>query len=314
MAYPKPLSEKSIKKLLEPWEPHTVEVLHTYYEAFARLYGVIQLKDAWKIFKNFEPKIHKKQFIEFSNIARRENVPYYVFEINELYSEEKPIDTERYIVNKTIISPGYGKYSSFYVLEEYQYGKPFYSGSDLLEVAAHRLYDKELREFVDNLTFTKGEHAGKRFADTVIITEIEQSLIDHYSKMPSKAKEIYDKANVTVAEKFMNVMTNWIEFSIGSSFSMIEDFMDNIGFEFQSKEQVDEFFSLIQDFQNKSHLWANRGFTPQELYRAMAKEHGQRPQIISFGPGIRKAILDGDIDRQELIEQIKAMGFDVEDQ
>ena len=116
MAYPKPLSANSIAKLFSTWDPHTVEVLHTYYEAFANLYGAIQLKDAWKVFKRFEPKIHKKQFLEFSAIVRREDVPYYIYEINELYSEEKPYDMERYIVNKQIIPVGYGKFHHFYNL------------------------------------------------------------------------------------------------------------------------------------------------------------------------------------------------------
>lgn len=46
MPYPKPLSAKSREKLFASWYPHIVEVLHTYYEAFANLYGSIQLKDA----------------------------------------------------------------------------------------------------------------------------------------------------------------------------------------------------------------------------------------------------------------------------
>ena len=78
MTYPRPLSEKSINKLFASWKKETVDVLHRYYEAFALLYGSIQLADAWKIFKQFEPKIHKKQFIEFSTSVRRENVPDYI--------------------------------------------------------------------------------------------------------------------------------------------------------------------------------------------------------------------------------------------
>ena len=84
-AYPKPLSAKSIEKLFASWDPHVVDVLHTYYEAFANLYGVVQLKDAWKVFKCFEPKIHKQQFLDFSAIVRREDVTYFIFEVNEIY-------------------------------------------------------------------------------------------------------------------------------------------------------------------------------------------------------------------------------------
>ena len=63
MAYPKPLSQKTIDKMFSTWDKQTVETLHTYYKAFSDLYGIIQLKDAWKIFKKFNPKIHKKEFL-----------------------------------------------------------------------------------------------------------------------------------------------------------------------------------------------------------------------------------------------------------
>ena len=66
--------QKNINKMFANWEPSVVAALHKYFEAFSALYGCIQIKDAWKVFKNYEPKIHKKQFIEFSEIVRRENV------------------------------------------------------------------------------------------------------------------------------------------------------------------------------------------------------------------------------------------------
>lgn len=46
MAYPKPLSQKTIDKMFSTWKPETVEKLHKYYETFSELYGVITLSDA----------------------------------------------------------------------------------------------------------------------------------------------------------------------------------------------------------------------------------------------------------------------------
>ena len=42
MAYPKPLSQKTIDKMFSTWDKQTVETLHTYYKAFSDLYGIIQ--------------------------------------------------------------------------------------------------------------------------------------------------------------------------------------------------------------------------------------------------------------------------------
>ena len=65
MAYPKPLSQKTIDKMFSTWKPETVEKLHKYYATFSELYGVITLSDAWKVFKNYEPRITKRDFMTF---------------------------------------------------------------------------------------------------------------------------------------------------------------------------------------------------------------------------------------------------------
>lgn len=78
---PKPLSQKSIQKLLQNWKPETADILHDYYNAFSNLYRMIMLSDAWKILKQYEPKIRKKEFMDFSSIARREELPYYILEM-----------------------------------------------------------------------------------------------------------------------------------------------------------------------------------------------------------------------------------------
>lgn len=311
MAYPKPLSEKSIQKQFASWDTRTVEILHKYFEAFANLYGCIQLKDAWKIFKRYEPKIHKKQFMEFASIVRREAVPYYIFEINEIYSEEKPADTERFIVHKDIIVSGSGKYRFLYVLEEAQYGKPFYDFPDLLDAAAHRLYDQELRAFVDSMVFSDGEHAGARFSDVVIITRDEQFEIDYYSKNKAKVKRLYDEANIPVTEKLIMKLSWWLEFSSEPIFSPVSDFLIELGYAFESDAQAQQFFTLLQDFVNNSHLWTNRGFTPKQLHSKMAKQRGQSSVSLELGAGIQQAIQNGDIDKDELIRLLKAKGIDV---
>ncbi|MBE6872679.1 MAG: hypothetical protein E7493_02020 [Ruminococcus albus] len=308
MAYPKPLSQKSIDKMFKDWNPETVSVLHRYFKAFADLYGSIQLKDAWKVFKKFEPKIHKKQFIEFSSIVRREDVPYYIYEIDELYCDERRLDTERFIVHKDLVMHGYGKLRNVYDLHEAQLDKPYYSKSDLLTVAAHRYHDTELRDFVDNMTFTKCSQKGKTFAQAVFITKDEQFDLDYY-KSEATRKKIREKADKPFSEKFMSRIVLMTEFSDNPIIS-ITHFLENNDYEFESEKQAESFFHLLQDFMNNSHLWSNCGFTPIELF---AMQPQQMPKAISLGPGIQKAIREGQIDRDEIIRKLKEMGVDVVD-
>ena len=44
--------------------------------------------------------IHRRDFIAFSSIVRREVQPYWVYEIEELYTEEPHNDLDRHIVSK----------------------------------------------------------------------------------------------------------------------------------------------------------------------------------------------------------------------
>lgn len=205
----------------------------------------------------------------------------------------------------------HGKFRFLYNLEEAQYGKQIYVLPDLLEAAAHRLHDQELRVFINNMTFTDGEHAGKRFLDAVIITQDEQSHIDYYSKNKAKAKKLYDEANIPVAEKLMKKISWWLEFASRSIFSPVADFLNEIDYAFESEEQAQQFFALLQDFANNLHLWKNCGFTPLQMHSVMSRQSKQSPASISFGPGIQQAILNGDIDKEDLIRQIRARGFDV---
>ncbi len=306
MSYPKPLSKKTIEKMFASWDKKTVDTLHMYYEAFADLYGMIQLKEAWKIFKQFEPKIHKKQFMEFSDIVRREDVKYYIYEIDELFSMEKRIVGERYIVNKALVSYGYGKFSEIYLLDEEQYDKPYYAKEDLLEVSKNRLYDSELRKYIANMRFTEGENAGKLFSEAIFLTDTEKFDLEYF-KGESKRKLIRQKADKPFSEKLMNAIVDYMEFSDNVVSEVIRYLAEN-GYTFESEEEIQKFVSLIQTFNNKSHLWRNCGHTPEGLFSAHKNPF---PPAIGFGPGLQKAFSDGDIEKDELVRYLNDLGIDV---
>ena len=71
----KPLSPKSLeKKYAELGLPKAkTDLLHDYFLCFANLYGMLEVREAWNVFKHFEGnKIRKKDFIAFSGIVQRD--------------------------------------------------------------------------------------------------------------------------------------------------------------------------------------------------------------------------------------------------
>ena len=93
MTYPKPLSEKTLRKKYE--EAHISgdvrEFLHHFFAACANLYGTVDINEIWEIYQELKddfPRIHKTDLVRFSAIARREKNPYYIYEVEELYPED----------------------------------------------------------------------------------------------------------------------------------------------------------------------------------------------------------------------------------
>lgn len=295
--------------MLSGWNPDTVKKLYTYYEAFANLYGSVQLKDAWKVFKKFEPKIHKKQFMAFSDIARRDDVPYYIFEIDELYCEEKRIIAERIIVKKDLVFSGYGKYRFVYDLIERQLYKPYYDKPDLLDAAQHPFYDKGLKPFIDKMKFTDGDNEGKLFSELYILDHEEKFSLGYY-KDKHKKEVILKNADIPFSEKFYTQIIWNVNFSI-SPLKPILNYLDKNGFTFESTKQADEFVKLLMDFINNSHLWCNCGYSPKELHSVLYGNKNSVPKAISFGSGIQQAFADKTIDKDEVIKKLNEMGIDI---
>mgnify|MGYP000804915703 FL=1 len=123
MSYPKPLSEKSLKRLYTQagLSTEAYDFLHSLFAACANLYGAIALRDVWSVYQELKseaPRIRRQDLVAFSAIVRREVQPYRVYEIEELYTEEPHNDLDRHIVSKELIGTGYGKMFSFYALME----------------------------------------------------------------------------------------------------------------------------------------------------------------------------------------------------
>lgn len=299
---PKPLSAKTIQKMLCDWKPETVDTLHNYYAAFSNLYGVIMLGDAWKIFKKYETKYTKKEFMNFSDIARREELPYYILEIDELYCDEPRIsNVQRFIVNKELVTYGYYRFLNVYNVIEHQADKPYFCPENMTQFSNSSDTEQwtHLCDFIRNIKTDNGQ----KLSEYIHLSESDKFDLDYYKSQHIK-DEILKRADIPASERIINTLH--FKIHIGENpFSYLSHLFEESN-ALLTEKQLEKLMQLLQNANNHSHQWANCGWTPIELRR---KYGNPAPRSISFGAGLQKAFENGDIDKEELMKQIQAMGF-----
>ena len=220
MSYPKPLSEKSLKRLYTQagLSAEACDFLHSLFAACANLYGAIALRDVWSVYRELNsaaPRIRRQDLIAFSAIVRREVQPYRVYEIEELYTEEPHNDLDRHIVSKELIGTGYGKMSSFYVLMEGLGDHPYCVPDNFLSYAAPSASaeEKSLADFIGNLESTAeecaprqrkaypNENRGKKLGTFSFLNLSERFDLEYYKKVPATYSALLEEYSGTEAEK-----------------------------------------------------------------------------------------------------------------
>ena len=341
MAYPKPLSEKSlIKKYAEAGlSAEKIDFLHQFFHACANLYGVIPLRHMWMVYQSLGektalPKIKRKEMIAFSAIVRREEQPYVVYEIDELYSEEKRADLDREIIVKSVIDRGRSSWGPYYTLVEDQQDKTYYIPEDLLLYAApsRSKEEEKLLDFLSHLKVTAREytsrdnekkkivhieHYGKCLGKFSFLNESEEMnvlrLSGQLEGVPrGRAKDLaifLESVKGTEAEKLVNKFKfacNLGGDDLSYCVRSIVEELSEVGVEL-SDRQLEELLEMLNDCNNNSRLWCNRGWKPVEL----VQQYGA-PGSISFGPGLQADIKEGLVDLDELAKALEAMGFTVQ--
>ncbi len=340
MAYPKPLSEKTLQKMYITSEinEEKAQFLHTFFMAAANLYGAVTMRELWQIYCELSktekwPVLKRKEILAFSEITRREpNQPYYIYEIDELYCEEQRAELDRFLIRKDVIWERYRSLEPFWKMAELQYNKPFYMPKDLLSYAKMKKTPEEeaLINFVGNLRVTartskvyqrevKCIHFGKCLKDFEGRLDFEQSMIDYYGGKyengPKENKRLVDKLEAEysgifserlVKELMWRSSTGWVDISM--SIKMFTDAVDEIGVRL-SRKQLEILISLVMNAHNNSNLMCNRGWKPSEL---LVKTYvpGMVPQI-SFGPGMQKLFAEGNLNKEDLVRRLNEMGISV---
>ena len=329
MSYPKPLSEKSLKRLYTQagLSTEACDFLHSLFAACTNLYGAIALRDVWSIYQELKkdaPRIHKRDLIAFSAIVRREVQPYRVYEIEELYTEEPHNDLDRHIVSKELIGAGYGKMFSFYALMEELGDQTYCVPDNFLSYAVPSATAEEnsLSDFIGNLKSTAkecapkqrkpypNENRGKKLREFSFLNLNEQFNLEYYKKVPATHSALLEEYSGTEVEKIMRSYRLTENVGYLRTTDMIQDVLTELseaGVRL-TEAQHSTLMWLMMQYHNGSRLWCLCGWTPNEL----AAMHGNiGAPSISFGPGIQKMFADGTMDKNELVRKIKELGWKV---
>ncbi len=300
----KPLSEKTIAKMFSSWDTAIVEKLHRYLEAFSELYGVIMVKDAWDVLRHYEPEMHRKDFMAFVDIAMREEAPYYILEIDELYCEEKAKPANRLIINKKLVGRGYGKYRDVYDVVDLQYGKDVYLPDDIFGVRIFPTEWNNLYTLLRNLKNTKGGKLDK----LTFLNHYERFQLEYYKD--SKRKEaVLQSSEIPAAKKITEELKQYSR--VGNAkfqITYLSDICDELDVVI-TENLLEKVINLLQTAHNNTHSWANNGWTPF----ALAGKYSIASKSVSFGPNMQKYFADGTMNKAEIEAFLKSQGIDVID-
>lgn len=341
MSYPKPLSEKTLARMYREAniDDKKKDFLHKLFLAAVNLYGAIALRDLWEILKKYAQRYDMKEIkrmdlINFSSIVRRENVPYYVYEVDELYAEEKRSELNRELVHKSLVGTGSRKFAWYYGMVESQLNNSFYLPDDLLAFAVLKAtpIEKELLEFLKKLRVTAKystsrygvrflcDNVGKTLGSFSFRNRSETFQYEWYSgknpEHPSKDKKALQRllecTEGSEAEKILRVYKrncNIGSLSVSDSMQTVFDELIEVGVQLTDR-QFDELTYLLTQFNNSSHLWCIRGWTPIEIVKSSPRE---KPKFVTLGPGIKQSIAEGKISLEEIEEELRKRGLTLVD-
>lgn len=247
--------------------------LRKYFNAMANLYGAISLRKAYQIISKQRPRlVSREEFLAFSEIARHECEEYYLLGDDELYTDGKLTDVmDRKIIDISLLDADLSRYQELLQAQE---GKPFYIPPKPLFLAYEDPFYCEPSQELENMRLFLSEHLrlGAQRAESVL-----EELVYGIRCANAGLPQVLDRLSE------MNII-------------------------FPKQHDLQKFIELYQAFHNNMRMQCNRGYTPEELY-AMQMPEERIPQGLSFGPNIRKALVDGSIDAGEMRKTILSAGL-----
>ena len=309
---PKPLSEKSINRMLSKWKPEIADVLHDFFRQCSNLYGAIELYDAWDIFKVFHKGIRKKDFMEFSSVARREDLPYYVLEVDEIYPDDPRRIEDRFIVNKELVNWGFNRFVMLQRLYNKQCYKPFYVPEDLSKFSAGDgvQVNPAWVKFCDLIGSFKSP-------DGVPISEYKHiSEHDEFNLELEKAawakQRLMDQFDRPLADRLLDRTRIFMHIGYENAFKYLAEQLEEHEI-YPTEEEAIRMMELFMKANNTSNLWVNRGWAPLNMARPKIDPNDPDIDIvIHFDEGVKAAIARGELDASEIEKKLDELGLKYE--
>ena len=336
----KPLSLKTLQNMYIKARINEDEsiLLHKYLLCFSNLYGCIQIKDLWDVFKQYKEKINKEKFFDFIDIAQREENEYYIFNLNEAYTGETSTETkDKLLVNNSLIKRFELKFWYLHRLEEYKDERhgPYVPSKDELFKFDHNLFyentiGRKMIDFVSNLKASGFEYdkfndakeelldvngksiKGKPLKDIVCYNRWEKFEIN-YCKRENEKEYLIKESSFTCAEKILKGIERWASIENPNNFTdSLTHVLDYINYDFGadvSKNEIEEFIKIYIELTNNSNRWSMFGWSPNELRKTMPKLDG--PIELQIGPNMQEMINNGDYNISDLEEAIKENNMNI---
>lgn len=253
-----------------PLKDTTSRTLRKYFCAMANLYGIITLKEAWRIISKQSPTlVTEEEFLAFAEIARHECEDYYLLGLDEIYINGTAKSVwEREIIDTLLFDKDMDLYHK--TLQKQQ-GKPYF----VPEKKQFLCYDKPFY-----------------CEDTPEALALKAFLAKAFPMDDGKLDTVF--CDILYATRCRN-----------ADFLNVVDRLQGLGLEFSRESDFREFVEIYQKFHNHTRLQCNRGYTPDELFQMTPPE--DRFKSISLGPNIRKSIQTRELDVEDFCKQILTM-------
>ena len=205
--------------------------LWDYFEAAARLYGVIPLRKLLEIYNRHNSPISEKLFLEFAEILRHDYRPFSILNCDALKNHvpmDTPLDWE--IVAEYVYA---NDINDYYLFTQIQGDTPF------------RILQKE-----DFLRYAKPDY--------------------HPNTAQVKAMRKYLKTILDCDEDTENILMclqELCEIDMGVEDTL--DILGEEGLQFERKKDLNDFLSLYREVNDHTRKCVNRGYTPAELRQLM---------------------------------------------
>lgn len=298
---PKPLSPKTLEKRYAELglSDAKLQLLHTFFRCAANFYGVLPVSNAWELFKHYEGlRVHKKDFVAFSGVAQRDaSLPYAIYELNELYSDEPWRDPlNRAIVNRDMVMHGYYRFQHVYNTIGNQCSQSYLAPEKeiFLSFTEDQFYrtpqGRAMADFIGGLRTggtrrrwggeavgpmldLNGEPAlGKRLSELLYRTGSEEVEID-ITKRESEKQRLEHEFAAPAADKVLqrmrlDILTGFMDPDEEFSFQL-RNLRENYDVQLSGK-QTDRFLRLFMDLYFKSSLWQLGGWSFVSLHQSGA--------------------------------------------